>query len=246
MAASVIRAKLDLVIRLYDTTTGATVDERNVLFMRDGVPFRPESRGAGTFVLINTGREDFLMRIEVKGYERYEISVRYEELDDGMPACDVFLMPSENSLRGRNTLSYSGTLPFLKSIEAVNLNAVLCTTTEMNPRNGVLSLYHPRGGSIRLDERCYGLLSADKKSYEKIEVEKMITPRSVQLKTPLKGSFSPNLSIVRIVKGIVHDDGRYLLRVRDDGADTRYLVRYEAGDEVRFMEVDMNDQEVLQ
>jgi len=234
------------VIRLYDTTTGATVDERNVLFMRDGVPFRPESRGAGIFVLINTGREDFLMRIEVQGYERYEISVRYEELDAVLPACDVFLMPSENSLKGRNTLSYSGTLPFLKSIEAVKPNAVLCTTTEMNPRTGIISLYHPQGGSIRLDEPYYGLLSADKKSYEKIEVEKMITPRSVQLKTPLRGNFAPNLAIVRIVYGITHEDGSYLLRVRDAGADAGYLVRYEVGDEERFMEVDMKDQEVLQ
>ena len=128
MAASVIRAKLDLLIRLYDTTTGATVDERNVLFMRDGVPVRPESRGAGVYVFINTGREDFLMQIDVYGYDRYRTVIRYEELDEGLPACYVFLMPSENTIRGRNTLSFSGTLPFLKSIEAVNLNRSLCQT----------------------------------------------------------------------------------------------------------------------
>ena len=32
MAASVIRAKLDLLIRLVDTTTGAQVTERNIVF----------------------------------------------------------------------------------------------------------------------------------------------------------------------------------------------------------------------
>ena len=248
MAASVvIRAKLDLAVRLFDTTTGATVDERNVFFMRDGVPIRPESRGAGTYVFINTGREDFLMRIEVYGYERYEVNVRYEELDGGMPVCNVFLMPSENTPRGRYTLSFSGTLPFLKKIEAVNLNRSLCLTAGMDRRTGDISLFHPQGGRIQLDEDFYGLLSADKKSYERIEIEKMISPQSVRLKHPLAdGAFAPNLPISRIVYGIVHDDGEYLLRVSDDGEDTRYLVRYEVGDEVRFQEVNMHDQEVLQ
>ena len=41
MAASVIRAKLDLLIRLVDTTTGAQVTERNIVFKRDGIPVIP-------------------------------------------------------------------------------------------------------------------------------------------------------------------------------------------------------------
>ena len=69
MAASVFGAKLDLLVRLFDTTTGAQVTERNVVFKRDGIPVRPELRDPGTYVFINTGREDFLMRTEVYGYE---------------------------------------------------------------------------------------------------------------------------------------------------------------------------------
>ena len=245
MPAFVIRAKLDLLVRLFDTTTGATVDERNVIIMRNGVPARPESRGAGMFVFINTGREDFLMQIEVTGYERYEARVRYEELDERLPACNVFLMPSENTSKGRYTISFSGTLPFLKKIEAVNLNRFLCLTADMNPRTGAISLFQPQGGRIQLDEEYYGLLSTDRKSYERIEVEKMISPQSVRLKHPLTGAFAPNLPISRIVYGIVHEDGGYLLRVCDDGENTRYLVRYEVGEEVRFQEVDLKDQEVL-
>ena len=246
MAASVIRAKLDLLVRLFDTTTGATVDERNVLFMRDGVPVRPESRGAGAYVFINTGREDFLMRIEVYGYDEYETSVRYEELDDGLPVCYVFLMPSENTLRGRNTLSFSGTLPFLKKIEAVNPNKSICVTGDRNARTGEISVFHPSGGAIELDEVVYGLLSADKQSYERIEIEKMVSPKLIRLKRPLEGAFAPNLPIARIIYGVVQEDGKYTLRVQDEGENTRYLVRYEVGEEVRFQLVDFHDQEVLQ
>ena len=36
MNASVIRFRLDLLVRLIDTTTGGSVEERNVRFFRDG------------------------------------------------------------------------------------------------------------------------------------------------------------------------------------------------------------------
>ena len=245
MGASVIRARLDLMVKLFDTTTGASVDEKNVMFMRDGVPVRPESRGAGVYVFINTGREDFLMQIDVYGYDRYRTVIRYEELDEGLPACYVFLMPSENTIRGRNTLSFSGTLPFLKSIEAVNLNRSLCQTGDLNKRTGELSVFSPSGGVAAFDEVLYGLLSADKTNYERIEVEKMISPKSVKLKRTPEGAVAPNLPIARIVYGIVNENGDYILRVQDDGENTRYLVRYEVGEEVRFQEVDFNVQEVL-
>ena len=133
-----------------------------------------------------------------------------------------------------------------KKIEAVSMNRLLCLSGDMNVRTGVMSVYHPSGGVITLDEVYYALLSADKTSYERIEVEKMITSKSVKLKCPIKGSFSPNLPIGRIVYGIVQNDGEYLLRVRNEGADTRYLVRYEVGEEERFQVVDFHDQEVLQ
>ena len=151
MAASVIRARLDLMVRLIDTTTGALVDERNVLFMRDGVPVRPESRGVGVYVFINTGREDFLMQINVYGYDRYETAVHYEELDEGLPACYVFLMPSENTIRGKNTLSFSGTLPFLKNIEAVNLNKSAYLPGDMHRRTGDVSVFHPSDAERSFD-----------------------------------------------------------------------------------------------
>ena len=246
MAASVISARLDLLVRLFDTTTGATVDERSVYFMRNGIPVRPESRGVGIYVFINVGREDFLMQLKVHGYEDYETQVIYEELDERLPVCNVFLMPSENTSLGRDILSFSGTLPFLKKIEAVNLNKSLCMVGNLNSRTQTMTVFHPSGGRLVLDESYYGLLSEDRKSYERIEVEKMLTPQSVKLKSPLQGEFAPNLPIARIVYGVADADGNYLLRVSNDGADTRYLVRYEVGEEVRFQEIDFNDQEDLQ
>ena len=117
--ASVIRAKLDLLIRLVDTTTGAAVDERNVGFMRNGEPVRPDGRGNGIYLMINTGREDFLMQVKVYGYEDMSLKISYAELDARLPEVTVFLIPSEDTLRGGGVLSFSGILPFLEAIEAV-------------------------------------------------------------------------------------------------------------------------------
>jgi hypothetical protein len=246
MAASVISARLDLLVRLFDTTTGASVDERSVYFMRNGIPVRPESRGVGIYVFINTGREDFLMQIKVYGYEDYEKRVIYEELDERLPVCNVFLMPSESTSLGRDILSFSGTLPFLTEIEAVNLNKSLCMMGTYTTRTQTMTVFHPSGGRLVLDEDYYGLLSEDRKSYERIEVENMISPQSVKLKSPLKEEVVPNLPIARIVYGVADAEGNYLLRVNNNGPDTRYLVRYVVGEEVRFQEVDFNDQEDLQ
>ncbi len=243
MAASVITAKLDLLVRLIDTTTGAYVEERTIVFKRDGIPVRPEPRNPGTYVFINTGREDFLMQIEVFGYEIYKKEVRYEELDERLPECDVFLMPSESMSRGEKVLSFSGTLPFLKKIEAVCLGRPVCFANNYVAKTNALSVFLSSGGTVTLTDKYYGLLHSDKKSYEKIEVEKSYTPQSVKLKEPIQEEQVSNLAVMRVIFGSVDEDGNYLLRVRDSGTDLKYLVRYELDDEIIFSEIDFNDKE---
>ncbi len=238
-------SKLDLLIRLFDTTTGATVGEKTIRFARNGIPVKPEPRDPGTYLFINTGREDFLMRIEVSGYEIYEAEVRYEELDDRIPECDVFLMPSENTSKGEKVLSFSGTLPFLKKIEAICLTKPICGTNEFSSKTNVLSVFTNAGGRSGLETGSYGILHTDNNSYEKIEVEQNVSLQSVRLKTPIQEELASNQPIMRVIYGYAYKDGRYLLRVRDDGQAQKYLVRYEVGDEVRFQELDFFDQEAL-
>ncbi|MBQ6967897.1 MAG: hypothetical protein IJP84_08350 [Lachnospiraceae bacterium] len=245
MEAFVIKARLDLLVSLVDTTTGATVNERNVSFLRDGQPVRPEYRGNGTYVFINTGREDFLMQIKVYGYEEYRMKVVYEDLDSSTPAMDIFLMPSENMFSGEGLLSLSGNLPFLKKIEAVNLLRPVCFSHEYDEKKKTMTVFGSGSGRVEMADMYYGLLKTDKESYEKIEVTETVAPQSVRLKDALQGEFASNSPIMRIVFGTVSENGDYLLRVRDDGTDIRYLVRYEVNDEVRFQTVDFRNKEAL-
>ncbi len=243
--ASVIRAKLDLLIRLVDTTTGAAVDEKNVVFTRDGKPVRPDTRGEGIYLLINTGRENFLMQVKVYGYEEMTLNINYEELDERIPEITVFLIPSENTVRGEGVLSLSGILPFLEAIEAVKPDRALCTVKGFEPRKKILS-YFPQAGALRdWDEAEYGILHADQESYEKIGIVRRDTEQSVELKEVLKEENISNLPVLRIIHGKVDENGAYLLRVRDDGEDQKYLVRYTVKSEVRFQTVDFREPEEL-
>ncbi len=245
MAASVINSRLDLMVRLIDTTTGAIVDERNVFFTRNGLTVKPEPRGTGIFIFINTGREDFLMRTEVYGYEPVETRVIYESLDERIPVVNLFLMPSESMFRGEGLISFSGTLPFLKKIEAVNLNEPVCICNDYDPKKLTAKVFRTGAGKIEMNDIYYGLLASDKQSFEKIEVTESVSPQSVRLKEALKEEFTPNNPVMRILFGSVSADGDYVLRVRDNGKDLMYLVRYEVNDEVRFQTVDFRNMEVL-
>ena len=57
MADAQISYKLDLIVRLVDTTTGRMVSQRQVIFKSDGqiVPFL--RRDEGVYVLLNHGRQ---------------------------------------------------------------------------------------------------------------------------------------------------------------------------------------------
>jgi len=239
--ASVFGSRLDLLVRLTDTTTGATVDERNVLFMRDEREVRPESRGEGTYIFINTGREDFLMRVRVKGFDEYETCIRYEELDEKVPVCNVFLIPSENTSKGEKLLGLSGNLPFLESLEAVNLQRIVCNANEYDKKTKALRVFSDKGGRVYLYDTYYGLMDESRESYEKIEVVKNETPQSVILKDPLEKELASNNPVMRVVFGSVRDNGDYVLRVRDDAKDILYLVRYKVNGEVKFQTVDFRE-----
>ncbi len=243
MSASVIHARLDLLVRLFDTTTGAEVEESNVLFLKDGEPVRPGRRGSGTYIFINTGREDFLMHIKAFGFEEYEVPIVYSSLDERLPVCDAFLMPSESAAGGRRFIDFKGNLPFLKTIEAVNLNKPLCSYQAYDPKKNIMTVYYAALSGARLSEGYYGLVDREKESYEKIEVTNTVTYQSFRLRNPLPTDTVQGAQFCRIIYGNVKKNGDYVLRVRYDGEKLLYMVRYQVGDDTRFQIVDFNDME---
>ncbi len=241
MNASVIRFRLDLLVRLIDTTTGGSVEERNVRFFRDGKVVRPATRGGGSYVFLNCGREDFELEIRAYGYDPFQMSVQYEALEDAMPVMEAFLIPSENGSGGRPVLGLSGRLLGIQSIQAVNVNATCCCISEFDERRRIMKLFgvHRSG----MDGIYYGLLHPDRQDYEPFAIQKVIGKDSVKIDHPLKEPFSVNAPISRIIFGSVTDRGDYCIRVRDDRTRLFYLVRYVVEDEARFRMVDFHHPE---
>ena len=237
--ASTIRHRLDLVIQLVDTTTGAAVEEQDVRFFIKGKQCWPIPRGGGNFVFINTGRGDNTLTLKVYGYEDAVIDVQYEKLDKVVPLKQVFLIPSEKLAKGERLCSLTGTLQDLEEIEAVSLSQSNLCYSEFNEKKCMLKLFLARG-RLSMENVHYGLISEDRGHYEHFEVLEEVPPNMVKLKEPLTETFTVNSPIARVVFGDVSPDGSYLLRVRDDAQMVRYLVRYRVNGEYRFQTVDFH------
>ncbi|MCR5278226.1 MAG: hypothetical protein K6E19_02185 [Lachnospiraceae bacterium] len=241
--ASVIRAKLGLLISLLDTTTGAAVEEKNVLFFADGAPIRPDSRGSGSFVLINTERKNFSLGVEVYGYEKECIDVRYEELDDRIPTCVVFLIPSEKNAKGVAVTSFFGNLPLIESLEAVDPSRVVCRLSDFTEKTRKMTVIKQAGKMLDMGYGEYALLQADGNSYEKIVVSETDAVSKLTLTDTLKMPYTVNVPIARVIFGRTAKNGDYMLRIRDDATNTVLLVRFVVKGKVYFQKIDPRDPE---
>ena len=235
-----LRNRLDLLISLQDTTTGMVVEDRSVNFSLNGKTIRPAQRGNGNFILLNTGRENGLMRIEAFGYEPYEVDVDYEKLDAAMPAVEVFLIPSENVRRGEGLLSFSGNLRGLTSLEAINLDKPICSFREFDPKHKVMTVFMPNR-RMNMIHTYYGVANVRDGTYETIEVEKELPSGKIRVKELLTQEFPQNAPICRILHGQIKKNGDFLFRVRDSGADAVYLMKYKVGDTEKFRAVDFHN-----
>jgi hypothetical protein len=207
----------------------------------NGQSARPAPRGDGCFVFINIERTDFRLDAVVAGYEKYSVNVCFEELDDRIPTCDIFLIPSERNAKGGTVIGIFGNLPFLEAIEAVDLNRPVCRLSDYTEKKRKMSVIKQAGRILDMSYGHYGLLQADGKSYEKLYVSETDAVSSIILKETLKLPYTVNAPIARIVFGSVDAEGNYLLRVRDDSRDLQYLIRYVYKSEVYYQQVDLHD-----
>ena len=239
MGECVIRVRIDLLIRLIDTTTGSSVNEVNVSFTKDGVQQRPQYKGDGNFIFINTGRVNGLMHIKAYGYEEKDVLIDYEKLGENTPESDVFLIPSESTVKGEPVISISGKLPSLESVDAINVLRPLCNFAEYNQKKREISVFgYVAGKDVKLDDRYYGMTKMDEKSYDSFVVAQQSGDNKAVLEEPLQSEAKPNQKIYRLLFGDVKDDGSFVFRVRDDATEIRYMLRFVAAGDTYFRVID--------
>jgi len=240
MEGGTIRARLDLLLNLRDPTTGLPVREKDVRFCRDDKVLFAHGRGEGSFVFINVGRENSLMQIDAFGYEPKRLTVDYETLDPVLPEIDVFLIPSENTRRGESILTLKGQLSGLEAVEAIHPGRPVTSIREFDPKKRIMTVFQPNR-RMNLTETYYGLYNAEKESFEDLIVRDELPGKRVRLRKTLEEEFTPNSPICRIIHGQVEEDGSYILRVRDDGKNLVYLVKYIVDGQTRYKEIDFHE-----
>lgn len=234
------RVKLDLMVRVMDATTGDAIGEKNIRFIKDKAPVKAESRGEGCYIFLNSGRENCLMRIEVYGYEPTELDIDYEKLEAGLPEIDVFLIPSEKQRAGQRVITLRGHLPGLEKLEALHPGRPVTGIRDFDAKKRTMTVLSPNR-RMNLTRQYYGLLHADKDTFEDIDIKEEIDSKVVRLREPIREEFSTNAPICALVFGQVNSDGSYMLAVRDDGRDLGYLVKYIVKGETRYKKIDFRD-----
>lgn len=239
MADAQINYKLDLIVRLVETTSGRMVSQRQVIFKSDGqiVPFL--RRDEGVYVLLNHGRQDIVLDVSVLGYLPTSVEVKYEDLSEVFPEIEVPLIPESGTNGFVDMITLEGECLGLTSIEAVSLVKPHGGAAGYQERKQVLKLYN----SKPMGESEYAILHGERE-FEIFRIKKRLDKLSLKLVSPLTSGCKPEEKIVRIVKGKVDKNGRYLLRLLNEGNGTEYLVRYVVKGKVSFKKISADSPEL--
>lgn len=242
MADAEIHYKLDLIVRLVDTTTGRKVLQRQVIFRSMGQVLPFLYRDDGVYVLLNKGRNDMILEISAEGYLPVKMEICYEELSENFPEVEAPLIPQINPKGFIEMLTFEGMCPGLTSIDAVSLRGIYGTVAGYQEKKQILKFFYGKP----LEENSYAVICEQQRKFEEFRIKKRIDRLSVKLAAPLESECRPETKIVRIVRGMVEPDGRYLLRVLEDGGKAEYLVRYVVNGKASFKYVEAGGMNLLQ
>lgn len=222
MADAEIYYKLNLIVRLVDTTTGKKIKERQVIFKADNQILALKRKDEGVYILLNYAGNDMILDISAIGYLPMQTKICFEELSARLPEVEVPLIPETGRNQFIDYLTLEGKKPGITSVAAVSFR---------NPHGALIS-YQPRRQSLKLyyaktfEEQSYAVIHEETQEFEEFRVEKKLNKLEIKLASPLVAKCEPKEKIGRIVRGKVDPDGHYLLRVLEDGSGTEYLIRY--------------------
>lgn len=241
MADAEIHYKLDLIVRLVDTTTGKAIGQRQVTFRNEEqvIPFL--RRDEGLYILLNRGRNDIELDIRVTGYLPAKVQICYAELSENYPEVEVAMIPEVSTNGFINMLTLTGHCPGMESIVAVSLKKPYGAVGSYLEKKQTLRLYYTKP----LEEMSYAVVHEQQQEFEEFQIRKRIDKLNVKLAKPLEMACRPKEMVVRIVRGMVDKDGTYLLRIQEDSGGTEYLVRYVVNGKAAFKKISTESMQLI-
>ena len=239
MAEAHISFKLDLIIHLVDTTTGFPVSQRQTVIRGNGALLTVLERGTGYYILLNHGRENMHLEVEVKGYLPAVAEVTYTELPQDYPEVEIQLIPEVNPYGYTDLVTLEGTRPGIKSLDAIPMHNPCARTASYVERKQLLKLFNAKD----LGEQTYALYHEEKMQFEEFRIAQKKDELTLKLSQPLAEECRPEEQVTRIIRGRIDREGNYLLRVREDGNGTEYLVRYVVRGKAKYKRISFDHPE---
>jgi hypothetical protein len=238
---SVFTHKLALALQFSDATDGRGI-ENDIRISVNGAVRRPMPKPGGYFVLTaeDLPEESFDMDIVASGYMPTKKRILLEAPGIG-PPLRIEMIPEEKPLRGGRLRTLSGTRKGLSAIDAVRLGSDICVAEAFDAKKRTLRVYNPY--RLEFNRPRYALVGPEGLRYEIFTIDSRVSDGAFIIDHPLVSDVSAEFSVAPVVPGDVNAKGEYLLRVRDDTADMRFIVRFAEKAGERFDIVDFNERD---
>lgn len=242
---SVFTYRLDLAVRLVDTTSGKTLPGRLANVFIDGDLFTPSVKPDECMVFQNIGKDAFHLTIQVKSYEDADLDIDLKKLSDKVPIIDLQMVPGKEALSSGRLFSLEGSLPGIQEIHGIRLGDRFCVIRNFDPKSKKLQIFNPHHRSMERVE--YALVNTAEKVFESFKVMKQVTEQICVVDRKLTMKYQNDFPVTPLISGKVFPDGRYCLRVRDEGIDARWLVSWNmtGEDKDHFQLVDFRKEETI-
>lgn len=236
---SVFTHELDMALRPVDTTSGSTVYDRQLAVYLDDERVRCVEKG-GILIFQNLPRRRFRLELRSPHYEPECRDVDLDALPKGLPLLELHLIPGPAYPGGVEFLTLEGRCPGISELSAIRVGDNACMIREFDPRKRLIKLFNPH--HLSLDRMLYALADPDSGSYEPFRILKMVDEQTAKIDRVLETEFRNYFPITPTVLGKCSPDGRYCLRVRDNGTQACWVVRWVADGVPHFHTVDFRQE----
>lgn len=226
MPGDVVSHRLDLLVKLNHAVTGNPIADRRAVFWRNQERLRLRMTDDANWVGADIGRYDFVLGVNVRGFERAIVPVRYEVLDQTLPTIEILLIPEQTEWNGPSLLTLEGSLNGIEELQAVPLKGEDLYMVSYQKEAGTISIYNPHKKNLRLS--FYAVVDQKRQEFEIIKILKTLPDGMVKINHGLKKAFDGRSPLVHPVYGMVSGEGRYLIRLPRRGEDdkTTWILRY--------------------
>lgn len=245
MPGDVVSHRLDLLVRLNHAVTGNTIADGRAMFFRDRERLKLRMTNDADWVGTDIGRHDFELGVNVRGFEKAVVPVRYEVLDQTMPMVNILLIPEQTEWNKPSLLTLEGSLNGIEELQAVPLKGKDLYAVSYQEEDCTLSLYNPHKKNLRLS--FYAIVDQKRQEFEIITVLKTLPDGMVKIDHSLKKSLDGRSPLVHPVYGMVSGEGRYLIRLPGEREDekTNWILRYVVNGKEYFRTTDLSEPGLL-